>query len=107
MTASPLLESKSRGLICQQNEGFAGQCSGRRYTLLLAARELCWVVAHSGLQANPSQRLLDSLFSFRGYHSSIGQAQFNVFVNRQITDEIERLKDKADLAIAKTRALAN
>jgi hypothetical protein len=36
-------------------------------------------------------------------HSSIRQRKFDVFVNGEVTDKVERLKDKTNLAIAHAR----
>ena len=38
-------------------------------------------------------------------HPAIGQRQLDVFINRQVADEIEALENEADLAIADARAL--
>jgi hypothetical protein len=50
------------------------------------------------------ERLVDALAAFGGGHSAIGERQFDVFIDRQITDQVEALKDEADLAIANAGA---
>src|SRR4051794_21279571 len=44
------------------------------------------------------------LFSLGRRHAAIGQRQFDVFENGEITNEIEALEDETDLAIPNTRA---
>ena len=39
-------------------------------------------------------------------HSPIGERQFHVLVHREIADQVERLENEADFAIADARALA-
>src|SRR5207244_11642277 len=48
----------------------------------------------------------DHIFYALAYaEGAVGQRQFNVLVNGQITDQVETLKDESDLAIANTRAI--
>jgi hypothetical protein len=51
------------------------------------------------------KRFRNALFSVAGAHTAIRQRQLNVFVNRQIADQIEALKNEADFAIANARPI--
>src|SRR5262245_53123256 len=44
--------------------------------------------------------LSDKASPLASRHSTIGQRQLNVFIDRQVPDQIETLKDKTDFAIA-------
>src|SRR6266446_8372652 len=50
------------------------------------------------------ERVKHSLLTLCSFRAPICQRQLNVFVNGQVADQIETLKDEADLAIAYTRA---
>ena len=56
--------------------------------------------------AHPLERLLDALLPLGRRHTAIGQRQLDVLVHREIADQIERLEDEADLAIANVGAIA-
>ncbi len=38
-------------------------------------------------------------FAVRPRHVAVGERQIDVFINRQVPDQVERLKDEADLAV--------
>ena len=44
-------------------------------------------------------------FAVAGIHAAIGQRQLDVFIDREIADQIKTLKDETDFAIANARAL--
>src|SRR5205085_9503798 len=80
-------------------------CARDGDSLLLTARKLRRVVLHSVRHADLKERLFDSLAAVGGTHVAVGQRQFDVLVDVEVADEIERLKDEADLAVAYARAL--
>ena len=51
------------------------------------------------------QHVLHPPFSFSTGHISVAKRKLDILVHRQITDQIERLKDKADLAVTYARAV--
>ena len=53
--------------------------------------------------ADALERFSDALLSFAGIHPAIGQRQLDVFIDRQIADQIEALEDESDFAIANPR----
>src|SRR2546428_11356856 len=55
--------------------------------------------------AHALQRLSHALLPVARVHATIGQRQLDVFVDREIADQIEALKDKANFAVANTSAL--
>src|SRR5487761_1385867 len=56
--------------------------------------------------ANPAQRLIDTTFALGGWHAgAVGERQLDVFIHRQVADEVETLKDETNLLIANARAL--
>src|SRR6266567_3030792 len=60
-----------------------------------------------GSSANRIEGFHDPLLAFRRRHIlAIRQWQFDIFVNGEIADQIETLKDEADLAVANARTRA-
>jgi len=53
------------------------------------------------------QRVLHLLLSFRSARAAIRQRQLDVFIHRQVADQVERLENKSNLAVADSRALAD
>ena len=52
------------------------------------------------------ERFHDALLAVRRGHSlAVGERQFDVFVDRQIADQVETLKDESDFLVADARAL--
>ena len=62
---------------------------------------------HTVRHADAFQRFLDALLPLSTSHATIRQGQFHVFVNRQIADQVERLKDKTDFAIPNSGTVAH
>src|SRR5262249_27801811 len=74
-------------------------------TLLLATGQLAWQMLRPMAHADPFERLGDSLLPFRRPRAPIRQRQLDVLVHRQVANEVDALKDEADLAVANARAL--
>jgi len=55
--------------------------------------------------ADALERFRDALLSVAGIHPAIGQRQLDIFIDRQIADQIEALKDETNFTIADARAL--
>src|SRR5260370_26182402 len=51
--------------------------------------------------------MLHLLLPLCGARAAISQWQLDVFVHRQVADQVERLENKSNLAVADPRALAN
>src|SRR5579872_3375328 len=49
--------------------------------------------------------IVNALLPLGRWHSAISERQFHVFVHRKVADQIKRLENKADFAVADTRAL--
>ena len=60
---------------------------------------------HAMRHADAFQRLGHALLAVGGVHAAIGQRQLDIFKHGEVADQIEALKDEADLAIANARAL--
>ena len=54
--------------------------------------------------AHALQRIGHPLLPLARVHAAIGQRQLDVFIDREIANQIEALKDKANLAVANARA---
>ena len=80
-------------------------CPGHCHALLLAARQLTGQVFGPMTHAHALQCIGDSLFAFARRHPSIRKRQFYVFIDGEIADEIEALKNETNLTIANPRAL--
>src|SRR5271168_2781493 len=94
-------------LVGHQNERIANQRTGHSYALLLTAGELRRVVPEAVGHADAFEGVLDLLLALGGARAAIGQRQLDVFVDGEVADEVERLEDEADLAIADAGALAD
>src|SRR5271165_3222271 len=55
--------------------------------------------------ADALQRFLHALLALRAAHAAIGQGQLDVLIHGEVADEVERLEDEADLAVANAGAL--
>ncbi len=64
-------------------------------------------MAEAVSHANAFERVLHFLLALAGARAAIGKREFDVFVNGQVADQVEGLKDEANLAIANARALAD
>src|SRR5712691_4018078 len=95
----------SGGLIGQQNRGVAAQGARHRYALLLAAGELGGIMPHAMRHSDAVEGLVNSSLTLNAGHAPIGERQLDVLVHGQVADQIEGLKNEADLAIADAGAL--
>src|SRR5664279_4645456 len=57
-------------------------------------------MAHAMSHADLLERLLHALFALGSAEATIGQRQFHILLDREVADEVEALKDEADLTIA-------
>src|SRR5678815_1464326 len=97
----------SGGLVGEQDRRLSSQCAGDGNTLLLAARKLRWIMSYTMRHADSLQCLHDAPFAVSGWHFlTVGQWQLDVFVDGQITNQIEALKDEANLLIPNARSLS-
>ena len=55
---------------------------------------------HTVEHANAFEGVLHAFFSFGGGQAPVGEGEFDVFVDGEIADEVEGLKDEADFAVA-------
>jgi hypothetical protein len=55
--------------------------------------------------ANAFEHVPHALFPLRAFHSAIRKRQFDIFELGEIADQIERLKNEPDLAIADAGAV--
>ena len=97
----------SGGLVSHQDERIADQGAGHGDTLLLTAGELRGIVAEAMSHADALERVLHFLLALAGASAAIGERQLDVFVDGEIADQVEGLKDEANLAIANARAFAD
>ncbi|OLB60596.1 MAG: hypothetical protein AUI11_13210 [Acidobacteria bacterium 13_2_20CM_2_66_4] len=92
-------------LVREQDERLAGDGSSDGDALLLTARQLTRKMLRAMRHADAFERRLDALLPLGGFHASIGERQLDVLEHGEIANQVEALKDKADLAVADTRAL--
>src|SRR5713226_5376364 len=97
----------SRGLVSHQDERIADQRAGHSDALLLTAGELRRVVAQAMGHADALERALHLLLALARAGAAIGEWELHVFVYGEIADQVEGLKDEADLTVANARALAD
>ena len=86
-------------LIGQEDQRIAGDRTGHGNALLLTAGQLRRIMFHAMRHADFLERLVNTFLALVAGHSPISQRQLDVFVNRQITDQVKRLEDEADVPI--------
>src|SRR5437773_1312639 len=64
-------------------------------------------VAEQVSHADTFQRVLHLLLPLRSAGAAIRQWQLDVFIHSQVSDQVERLENKSNLAVADPRALAD
>src|SRR6266436_5303644 len=96
----------ARRLIGHQDERIANERARHSDTLLLAARKLRGIMAQTVGHAHAFERMLHLLLAFGRARAAIGQRQLDVFVDGQVADQVERLKNEANFAVANPRAFA-
>ena len=77
-------------LIREQHGRFATERASHRDALLLTARELCRIVLHAMRHADAFERLHRALLALGAAHAAIRERKLNVFVDREIANEVER-----------------
>ena len=124
--ASPCRWSRLRGAVpaaapsrlrCFSSRGFrsarrpAGSTAAPTSARATATR-CCWppescdgIVLHAVRHADALEHFLHALFALGRRHAAIGQRQLDVFIHREVADQVERLEDEADFAIADARAI--
>ena len=93
------------GLIGEQDGRLAGHRPGHRHPLLLAARQLCGVMTRPLSHADSLEGALDVSVLLAGSHAAIRERQRDILSNRHVAQQVEALKDEADLAVACASAL--
>src|SRR5207248_2833816 len=95
----------ARRLIRQQNAGLTADRASDRDTLLLTTGKLTGEMLGTMAHADAFKRFGHPFLSIARIHAAISQGQLNVFINRQIANQIKTLKDETYFAIANARAL--
>ena len=91
LLAGLIVQSSGR-LIAKQQLWILGQGTGDRHSLLFTAGELSRKVTRTIRQTNSSDRLIDIQWMLADLCG-----QFDVFLDRQILDQIIKLKDKTNI----------
>src|SRR6185437_13915273 len=94
------------GLVCQQNGGLTNEGTRYGYALLLTAGKLRRIMLSAMGHPDALEHVLHALLALFCSHTAIGERQFDVFKDGEIADQIERLKNEPDLAVADARAVA-
>ena len=90
------------GFVGEEHIGIGRKCTRQGDSLLLAARELCRVVAKSLSQANPA-KTFGRVLTRVGVAAKLSR-QHHVLECGEAAKELECLKNKADMLLAKARA---
>src|SRR5690348_13513264 len=93
-------------LVGQEDGGLPDQCAGDGDALLLTTGKLRRIVLRAMSHADAIEHVLHALFAFLGAHAAVSERQLDVFKYGEVADEIERLKDEADFAIANPSTVA-
>src|SRR5882757_9192118 len=78
-----------------QNQRVSAESAGDGDALLLTAAELRGEMFFAVRHANAFQRVFGFFLTFGSAHVAIREREFDVFIDREIANQIERLKDKA------------
>lgn len=84
----------TRGLVRQDDSRFGDQGSGDGHPLLLTAGQMAGIIFELALQFQKLYDLLQKLCVLRPAVQTYGQ--YNIFIGREVGDQIVVLKDKAD-----------
>src|SRR5579875_493690 len=95
----------SGGLVGKQNGRLSDQRTRHGHTLLLTAGKLGRIMFHAVGHADAFKHLLHALLALRGSHAAVGERQLDVFKNREVANQIKRLKNKTNFTIADARAV--
>lgn len=90
-------------LVSEKNVGLAGECTGYCYALLLSAGQLRRVVGGSLAQTYPVQQLSGALAGVLAVMQF--EREHDVFQRRQASEQLEGLKDEADMLCAQRGSL--
>ena len=88
------------GLVGQDDGGAVDQGAGDGHALALAAGELIGLVIHALAQADVGQRFLGAVDALGGGGAVVDQRQLHVVQRGGAGQQIEGLKDEADLLVA-------
>ena len=91
------------GLIGEDHGRVRDQRARDRDPLLLAAGELGWLMVNALCHTDRRQRLLRALAARVPIYAGVGERQFDVRECGCARDQVEALKDEADLAVAQVR----
>src|SRR5262245_19647652 len=95
----------TRRLVREEDERIASDRAGHCDTLLLTAGELRRIVLHAVAHPHALERIGHALLTLGSRHAAVRERKLDVFVDRQIANQVERLEDESDLAIADAGAL--
>ena len=90
-------------LVGEQKSGAPGQRSCNRHSLLLTAGQLGGNVLHARSEPDEFERLRDALLALARVHAAIPQGHIDVVEQVEVRNQIEALKNEADLLIANAR----
>src|SRR6266704_2810925 len=89
----------SRGFVRQQDQRLTSEGAGNGYTLLLPAGELAGKMFGTVGHFNFIERFGDSGLSLRCPHASIGERQFHILEDGQVSDQVEALEYESYFAV--------
>src|SRR5579871_842980 len=89
----------------QQQRGVANDCARNRHALFLTTRELFGKMAYAILEADQFERGHDVVAALLRGEFGQQQRQLDVFESRKHRNQVERLKDVADVLIPPARDL--
>src|SRR5205085_3084971 len=92
-------------LVREQDQRLTGHSASDGDALLLTARQLTRQMLRAMRHADALKRIGYALLAFGARQAAISERQFDVLIDVQVADQIEALKDEADLAVAYARAL--
>src|SRR5690606_35899792 len=91
------------GFVGEQHVRLCRECARNRYTLLLAAGELTWIMMQSGAKAYTVQQVASPLLRIAAAVQF--QRQHDVFQRIETVEQLEGLKDKANMLGSHSGAL--
>ena len=98
------IEVSSR-LIREQDQRITGNRASHRDALLLTAGELTREVFGAMSHADSLEGIHNAFFAFGCLDAAISQGQLDILKHVQIADQVETLKNEADLAVPDAGAL--
>src|SRR5947207_627373 len=92
-------------LVCKKNRRLIHESTRDCHALTLSSRELVRTVSYTIAELNAFERCRRATTALIGGHAGVNERKLHVVQSTRARKQVERLKNKSDLAIANAREL--